>query len=57
MDVDVDVDVPVPVPVPVPMRDGAALATDVWRPEGSGPLPALLPRTPEARTRPQPPRR
>ncbi|MDX3363364.1 MULTISPECIES: hypothetical protein [Streptomyces] len=46
VDVDVDVDVPVPVPVPVPMRDGTALATDVWRPEGSGPLPALLPRTP-----------
>ncbi|WP_405465927.1 hypothetical protein OG783_22515 [Streptomyces jietaisiensis] len=42
----VDVDVDVDVPVPVPMRDGTAFATDVWRPEGSGPLPALLLRTP-----------
>jgi X-Pro dipeptidyl-peptidase (S15 family) len=29
----------------VPLRDGVALATDVYRPEG-GPVPALLARTP-----------
>ncbi len=36
----------VEVDVPVPMRDGVALATNVWRPEGPGPFPALLVRTP-----------
>jgi putative CocE/NonD family hydrolase len=36
----------VEVDVPVPMRDGVALATNVWRPEGSGPFPVLLVRTP-----------
>jgi putative CocE/NonD family hydrolase len=36
----------VEVDVPVPMRDGVALATNVWRPEGRGPFPALLVRTP-----------
>ncbi|WP_128381757.1 CocE/NonD family hydrolase [Streptomyces cavernae] len=36
----------VEVDVWVPMRDGIALATNVWRPEGPGPFPALLVRTP-----------
>ncbi|GAA0934939.1 CocE/NonD family hydrolase [Pseudonocardia zijingensis] len=36
----------VEVDVPVPMRDGVELATNVWRPEGPGPFPALLVRTP-----------
>jgi putative CocE/NonD family hydrolase len=36
----------VDVDVPVPMRDGTTLATNVWRPEGPGPFPALLLRTP-----------
>ncbi|MFG1977527.1 CocE/NonD family hydrolase [Nonomuraea fuscirosea] len=36
----------VEVDVPVPMRDGIALATNVWRPAGPGPFPALLVRTP-----------
>ncbi|TQM43707.1 CocE/NonD family hydrolase [Pseudonocardia cypriaca] len=36
----------VEVDVPVPMRDGTALATNVWRPEGPGPFPVLLVRTP-----------
>ena len=36
----------VEVDVPVPMRDGVALATNVWRPDGPGPFPALLVRTP-----------
>ncbi len=36
----------VEVDVPVPMRDGVALATNVWLPEGPGPFPALLIRTP-----------
>ena len=30
----------------VPMRDGIALATDVYRPAGTGPLPTLLQRLP-----------
>src|SRR5215471_561614 len=30
----------------VPARDGVALATDVYRPEGPGPFPVLLERTP-----------
>ncbi|WP_033288433.1 CocE/NonD family hydrolase [Amycolatopsis jejuensis] len=30
----------------VPMRDGVELATSVWRPDGPGPFPALLVRTP-----------
>lgn len=34
------------VDVTVPMRDGIALATNVWRPEGPGPFPVLLIRTP-----------
>ncbi|MEU0795931.1 CocE/NonD family hydrolase [Amycolatopsis sp. NPDC005961] len=36
----------VEVDVPVPMRDGVALATNVWLPEAPGPFPALLVRTP-----------
>jgi putative CocE/NonD family hydrolase len=32
--------------VGAPMRDGVRLATDVWLPEGNGPFPALLVRTP-----------
>ncbi|MEV4320291.1 CocE/NonD family hydrolase [Actinocrispum sp. NPDC049592] len=36
----------VEVDVPVPMRDGIALATNVWLPDGPGPFPALLVRTP-----------
>ncbi len=32
--------------VPVPMRDGAVLLADVYRPDGPGPWPALLQRTP-----------
>jgi uncharacterized protein len=35
--------------VPVPMRDGAMLATDLWRPHGPGPWPVLLARTPYGR--------
>ena len=34
----------------VSMRDGAELATDVWRPAGSGPCAVLLARTPYGRT-------
>ncbi|GAA2629099.1 CocE/NonD family hydrolase [Streptomyces vastus] len=36
----------VEVDVRVPMRDGIALATNVWRLEGPGPFPVLLVRTP-----------
>ncbi|UOX92211.1 CocE/NonD family hydrolase [Amycolatopsis sp. FBCC-B4732] len=36
----------VEVDVPVPMRDGVALATNVWLADGPGPFPALLVRTP-----------
>ncbi|QYN33589.1 CocE/NonD family hydrolase [Pseudonocardia sp. DSM 110487] len=36
----------VEVDVPVPMRDGVALATNLWRLEGPGPFPVLLVRTP-----------
>jgi uncharacterized protein len=36
----------VQVDVPVPMRAGVALATNVGRPEGPGPFPVLLVRTP-----------
>ena len=32
--------------VKVPMRDGVELATDVYRPQGTGPLPAIVQRTP-----------
>jgi uncharacterized protein len=30
----------------VPARDGVVLATDVYRPDGPGPFPVLLERTP-----------
>ncbi|MEU4192436.1 CocE/NonD family hydrolase [Kribbella sp. NPDC026611] len=36
----------VDVDVQVPMRDGTALATNVWLPDGPGPFPTLLIRTP-----------
>ncbi|SEQ53423.1 CocE/NonD family hydrolase [Lentzea albida] len=36
----------VDVDVAVPMRDGITLATNVWRPDGPGPFPVLLIRTP-----------
>jgi predicted acyl esterase len=34
----------------VPARDGVMLATDVYRPEGLGPFPVLLERTPYDKT-------
>ena len=36
--------------VAVPMRDGVVLRADVWRPQGSGPFPVLLYRTPYGKT-------
>jgi putative CocE/NonD family hydrolase len=33
----------------VPMRDGVRLATDVYVPDGAGPFPAILERTPYGR--------
>jgi hypothetical protein len=36
--------------VAVPMRDGVALRADIYRPDGGGPLPAVLGRTPYDRT-------
>ena len=36
----------------VPARDGVALATDVYRPEGPGPFPVLLERTPYDKSAP-----
>ena len=33
----------------VPMRDGARLATDVYLPDGAGPFPAIMERTPYGR--------
>lgn len=38
----------------VPMRDGVKLATDVYLPEGEGPFPILLRRTPYGKTRSAP---
>lgn len=38
--------------VMVPMRDGTKLATDVYLPDGDGPWPAILVRTPYSRKRP-----
>lgn len=35
----------------VPMRDGIRLATDIYLPEGSGPFPVLLERTPYGKRR------
>jgi hypothetical protein len=38
--------------VMVPTRDGVTLATDIYRPEGAGPFPVLLERTPYDKTAP-----
>lgn len=38
--------------VTVPMRDGVALAADLYRPVGAGPMPVLLQRTPYNKTNP-----
>jgi len=36
----------------VPARDGVVLATDVYRPQGPGPFPVLLERTPYDKSAP-----
>ena len=36
----------------VPARDGVVLATDVYRPDGPGPFPVLLERTPYDKSAP-----
>jgi putative CocE/NonD family hydrolase len=36
--------------VPVPMRDGVVLRADVYRPEGEGPWPVIVARTPYGKT-------
>jgi len=36
--------------VPTPMRDGTKLVSDMWIPEGKGPFPTILVRTPYERT-------
>lgn len=36
--------------VAVPMRDGVVLRADIWRPQGNGPFPVLLYRTPYSKT-------
>ncbi len=36
----------------VPARDGIGLATDIYRPEGTGPFPVILERTPYDKTSP-----
>jgi predicted acyl esterase len=41
---------PEPQTFMVPMRDGVKLATEVWLPEGDGPWPVLLVRTPYGRS-------
>ncbi|SLN63585.1 Cocaine esterase [Aquimixticola soesokkakensis] len=38
--------------VEVPMRDGVTLVTDIWLPEGAGPWPVVLQRTPYRRDDP-----
>ena len=38
--------------VAVPMRDGTILYADIYRPEGPGPYPVLLQRTPYDKTMP-----
>jgi len=38
--------------VPVPMRDGTILYADIYRPDGPGPFPVLLTRTPYDKTMP-----
>jgi len=36
--------------VPVPMRDGVVLRADIYRPEGEGPWPVIVARTPYGKT-------
>ena len=38
--------------VPVPMRDGTTLYADIYRPDGVGPFPVILQRTPYEKTTP-----
>ena len=38
--------------VPVPMRDGTILYADIYRPDGPGPFPVILQRTPYDKTAP-----
>lgn len=38
--------------VPIPMRDGTTLYADIYRPEGPGPFPVILQRTPYDKTTP-----
>ena len=38
--------------VPVPMRDGTTLYADIYRPDGPGPFPVILQRTPYDKTAP-----
>ena len=38
--------------VPVPMRDGITLYADIYRPDGPGPFPVILQRTPYDKTAP-----
>ena len=38
--------------LPVPMRDGAVLYADLYRPDGPGPFPTILQRTPYDKTAP-----
>jgi predicted acyl esterase len=42
---------PVAETVMIPMRDGKLLATDLFKPAGSGPFPVILSRTPYDRTK------
>ena len=42
---------PQPETVMVPMRDGTNLATDIYKPPGDGPWPAILTRTPYGKQR------
>ena len=37
--------------VPIPMRDGVKLTADIYLPDGPGPFPVLLSRTPYDKTR------
>ncbi|WP_221177061.1 CocE/NonD family hydrolase [Nocardioides pocheonensis] len=43
-------DVAIEYDVPVPMRDGVVLRADVYRPQGEGPWPVLVARTPYSKT-------
>ena len=38
--------------VPIPMRDGTTLYADIYRPDGPGPFPVILQRTPYDKTAP-----